>query len=401
MKCLPTILPALDFSTIKDEVFPPIAAVFTKTGSLAIKVRGLEAFYILCGGSAEDATPTDDLSGIMHDTRPTKTSSASILDRYTVQEKLVPLLKAIKTKEPAVMVACLNVFRQIGNVAENDFIALEVLPILWNFSLGPLLNVQQFSSFMELIKSLSSRIENEHMKKLQELGSSNDSTGFSKKASGHMDMLSATNGGSGTGSDRNDFERLVLGKEKATENSDPWGDWGASTPAQATKPATKFNDATQFSWSSNSNVSKTANSNSMKPSTQTRSITPDTNLSAFPSLAPGPRANSPLSPTNQAAPAMGGVLQPQQAKPTQFSSMGSMNTNSNTSIPWTNNNASSSSFSIPPPPASNYQSLQNKNPPSSSMSSFGGMNVPQPQTTSRQPPTQPQKHGLDKYESLL
>jgi SCY1-like protein 2 len=33
-----------------------------------------------------------------------KNSNVSILDKYTIQEKVVPLLRAIKTKEPAVMV---------------------------------------------------------------------------------------------------------------------------------------------------------------------------------------------------------------------------------------------------------------------------------------------------------
>ena len=47
LRCLPVILPVLDFSTIKNELFPVIASVFTKTSSLGIKVRGLEAFTIL------------------------------------------------------------------------------------------------------------------------------------------------------------------------------------------------------------------------------------------------------------------------------------------------------------------------------------------------------------------
>ena len=51
---LPYILPVLDFSTIKNELFPVIAGVFAKTSSLNIKIRGLEAFYKLCGGSAMD-----------------------------------------------------------------------------------------------------------------------------------------------------------------------------------------------------------------------------------------------------------------------------------------------------------------------------------------------------------
>ncbi len=38
-----SVLPVLDFSTIKNELFPVIAAIFSKTNSLAIKVRGLQA----------------------------------------------------------------------------------------------------------------------------------------------------------------------------------------------------------------------------------------------------------------------------------------------------------------------------------------------------------------------
>jgi SCY1-like protein 2 len=47
LRSLPIILPVLDFSTIKNDLFPVISSVFTKTSSLAIKVRGLEAFVIL------------------------------------------------------------------------------------------------------------------------------------------------------------------------------------------------------------------------------------------------------------------------------------------------------------------------------------------------------------------
>jgi SCY1-like protein 2 len=35
---------------------------------------------------------------------PGKSSNVSILDKYTIQEKVIPLLRGIKTKEPAVMV---------------------------------------------------------------------------------------------------------------------------------------------------------------------------------------------------------------------------------------------------------------------------------------------------------
>jgi SCY1-like protein 2 len=115
LQTLPVILATLDFSTIKNEVFPVIAAVFSKTSSLGIKIRGLEALKALCGGGIESEDDGDGLTGFDTTKKP-KTSSV-ILDKYTIQERVVPLLKAIKTKEPAVMVSHLSVFaRSLMNI---------------------------------------------------------------------------------------------------------------------------------------------------------------------------------------------------------------------------------------------------------------------------------------------
>lgn len=105
LRTLPVVLPILDFSTVKNELFPVIAAIFAKTSSMGIKIRGLEAFKTLCGGGApEENDQGDGLNGIVSQPPKTKTSNVSILDKYTIQEKVVPLLRGIKTKEPAVMV---------------------------------------------------------------------------------------------------------------------------------------------------------------------------------------------------------------------------------------------------------------------------------------------------------
>ena len=68
--------------------------------------------------------------------------------------------------------AALDVFRAIGSHTDTDFLAIDILPILWQFALGPLLNLSQFQAYMALIKSLSSRVESDQTRKLQELGSS-------------------------------------------------------------------------------------------------------------------------------------------------------------------------------------------------------------------------------------
>jgi SCY1-like protein 2 len=69
---------------------------------MGIKIRGLEALRALCGGSPESSD--DGLNGVGASDQKPKSHSA-ILDKYTIQEKVVPLLKGIKTKEPAVMVS--------------------------------------------------------------------------------------------------------------------------------------------------------------------------------------------------------------------------------------------------------------------------------------------------------
>lgn len=105
LRTLPVVLPVLDFSTIKHDLFPTIAAVFAKTSSMGIKIRGLQALKVLCGGTSDAEIPqSDGLDGVAQREKP-KASSSTALDKFTVQEKVMPLLKAIKTKEPAVMVS--------------------------------------------------------------------------------------------------------------------------------------------------------------------------------------------------------------------------------------------------------------------------------------------------------
>jgi SCY1-like protein 2 len=121
LRSLSVVLPILDFSTVKNELFPVIATVFAKTSSMGIKIRGLEALRTLCGGGGEepDGFQGDGLTGMVEVPK-TKSSNVSILDKYTIQEKVVPLLRGIKTKEPAVMVSlpC----RPFATNADNGFI---------------------------------------------------------------------------------------------------------------------------------------------------------------------------------------------------------------------------------------------------------------------------------------
>ncbi|KAI1111295.1 kinase-like domain-containing protein [Nemania sp. NC0429] len=383
LRGLPNILPILDFSTIKNELFPIIATVFSKTNSLAIKVRGCHAFVILCGGSNEASSGDDGLDGLASDKKK-KTSSSSALDKYTMQEKIVPLIKAIKTKEPAVMMAALEVMRVVGDNADAEFVALEILPALWNMSLGPLLDLKQFQRFMELIRSLSRRVEDEQTKKLQELAVTNGTT---TSTSTTNDDFLGFGGVTGTtfdttnGATPDDFERLVKGKTSRVSGSSRDGGWEAAANPAVVSPTTQPN--AQFSWST---TTPTNNSpfNPPKPQPSFRTVTPD--LAAFSTLSPQTtQFSQPLQPatntvhnSSTAQPASTGMSWPSTtaATPSPWassstskplspgnSSMSAMtsaisNTNMNMNMNMHMNMnqqrppiTQTSSFSLPPPPS--------------------------------------------------
>ena len=383
--CLPTVLATLDFSTIKNEVFPVVATVFSKTSSLGIKVRGLEAFVILCGGSTTEETNTSDgLDGAMMSSKQTKRSSNAVLDKYTIQEKVVPLIKVMKTKEPAVMAAALTVFKQVGNIADTDYLALEVLPVLWSFSLGPLLNLQLFQEFMDLIKKLSARIESEQTRKLRDLSSSN---GAQDTSQSHK--LGSTNGffaASGTENvGANDFERLVLGKGSTTD-SDMLGE---AQPAPT------------FSWSSPPLIASQNGAMSTAINPHTRTITPDQALNSFATLSPKPNSNTMNSGLGSFAPMQPTMLQPHAATPS-WSSIPSQQAPHQSQLGYLPAQAQQpvtpySAFSLPPPPTS-PQPFGTQTQNAGYFPAVQGGNKEQLSAASQ--PMQ-QKSGLDKYESLI
>lgn len=416
LRGLPTILPVLDFSTIKNELFPVVAVIFSKTNSLAIKVRGLQAFVILCGGTSD--LSDDGLNGL---TQNKKTSSSTALDKYTMQEKIVPLIKSIKTKEPAVMIAALNVCRVVGRAADAEFVAMDILPALWNMSLGPLLNLEQFRQFMDLIKSLSARVEEEQTRKLQELGQSNgnslpneDFMSFGTLAGSTLDTNGAT---------EVDFERLVKGKTTGpTSASNPMDSWDnissgqniVSVTSPALRSSVKSPAAPAFAWSTPSPTTTTAahpTSNQFAAAkaqqSSFRTVTPD--LGQFAALTPSAtQFSQPLQPTTSFSQPLQPSTPSYQSTTTPYLNQASSSGTAlnwaapSTSNPWASSantmpssasglgtpmssmslsldprpglaqhRAASSSFSLPPPPATTTTSGFGLKPPASTgMSSF-------------------------------
>ncbi|RDL41844.1 Protein kinase-like (PK-like) [Venustampulla echinocandica] len=450
LRTLPMILPVLDFSTIKNELFPVIASVFTKTSSLAIKVRGLEAFVILCGGSSTLEASNDGLDGIMN-TSASKKSSSTALDKYTMQEKIVPLVRAIKTKEPAVAMASLNVLRQVGGVADADFVAMDILPVLWSMSLGPLLDLTQFQSFMELIKALSSRVEAEQTKKLQELSGvkgTNSARTDDFMSFGATNAFPPINGGSDAG--EVDFERLVKGDVSSNGSTNPLDSGWDSAPANPTSPAARNSiqsKAPTFSWSTPSPATLAYSGSSMstlqpqQAGPASRTVTPD--LSRFDALSPSStQFSKPLQPRTSFNTPLQAQTNTYNSNPAPqpvsgFQTPTAANWGAAAPNPWSSN-TNSQSFNAPLPPLGNIgnsmsnMSLNQQRPAMSAQSSFSlppppgsssfgmqqsSVTSPPPRPAFGQPPQQSnfpsalgtpgqakpptQKSGLDAYESLL
>jgi SCY1-like protein 2 len=146
-----------------------------------------------------------------------------------------------------------DVFKAIAPQVDSDFLAMDVLPILWQFSLGPLLNLPQFQAYMTLIKSTSSRIEQEQTRKLQELGA-NSATATTRNEFMSFGGPPASNGfDTMTGGDDTNFEALVRGNAGATGGSDmlggdPWANASANASASSStvlpsRPANRSNNA--------------------------------------------------------------------------------------------------------------------------------------------------------------
>ncbi|KAK3063393.1 hypothetical protein LTS18_000741 [Coniosporium uncinatum] len=335
--------------------------------------------------------------------------------------------------------AALKVFREVAKIVDSEFLAMEVLPILWSFSLGPLLNLQQFQSFMALIKSVSTRIEQEQTRKLQEMsansGAVSSSAGFSSFNGTNSAVSNGTNGG------EPDFESLVKGKKLPAGASngildDPWASEAIPSSrvgAIPSRPAAS--EASKFSWSTPSSTpAPRAQALAPTPAPTSRAITPDHNLSSFTTLQPAnnvglstPAFSQPLQPGRPGMTPMAPIppiTSPPLQRPgidwTSATAAKSSFTSWNSGTTMQPQRAtpsapsygqpqqqSSTSFSVPPLPTSPYSSFNIAPPPAqmgSSQSAFGGMKPMIPQSAGVNGTASPQaqqKQGMDKYQSLI
>ena len=191
--------------------------------------------------------------------------------------------------------AALPVFRQIGTIADAEFVAIEVLPVVWAFALGPLLDLNQFKYYMALIKELSTKIEQEQIRKLRDISADSrgdDSSDLNEIISLPHDFSLNFPGESGNGMD-DDFANLVLGRSSSEMNSVNKGDKSTGyTNSFLSSSSRQTSSKTSFSEPANdTNSLRAQNVTQLGPS---RSITPDYGMNKFAPLRPSnsiPSAN--------------------------------------------------------------------------------------------------------------
>ncbi|WVO13150.1 hypothetical protein L204_100762 [Cryptococcus depauperatus] len=291
LKTVAHLCKALDYSTVQDVLLVKVAIVFTRTRILSVKVQTLQCFKAM----------------------------VTTLDKATLTGKLVPLLAKIKTKEPAVMMATLAVHEAMGAKVDREAIATLVLPQLWSMSMGPLLNAEQFSSFMTVIKTLGARVEQEHSQHLRDAHRIEQQTASLAIANNEALNGNLTNveGGEvdfeslvrGTARTMPDFEitSVAAGQDNITAGGmpDPWEDEGwldGSTDGglSITFPSLSINNADTSPLSMSSSLSLEshhANDRATRPTTSTspstikaKIVTPSAfDSSVFTSMTPIPQ----------------------------------------------------------------------------------------------------------------
>jgi SCY1-like protein 2 len=298
--------------------------------------------------------------------------------------------------------AALDVFKATSNQVDSDFLAMDVLPILWQFSLGPLLNLSQFQAYMTLIKSMSVRIESEQTRKLNELGANTSTATTRNEFMSFSGGPSTTNGFDTSNGAETDFEALVRGGQQAQSSGTDMlgGDTWANASLPSRPPANRSRSgnaspAATFAWSTPP-ISPAPNSTLTAPNPQSRAITPDTTFtslnSSFPAMAP--------SNPGIGSPAFAAPSQQQQRPNMSMNSMASAlpatsYTTPSSTIDWTkasNPNSTypttTSNFSIPPPPQTstpNYSQTSTPNytqPSTSKPNTYSVFTIPPPKPAS-------------------
>eukprot|EP00062_Callorhinchus_milii_P010580 gi/632955630/ref/XP_007893557.1/ PREDICTED: SCY1-like protein 2 [Callorhinchus milii] len=145
LNIIPTFANLIDYPSMKNSLIPRIKNASLQTSSLAVRVNSL-----VCLGKLLE-----------------------YLDKWFVLDEIFPFLQQIPSREPAVLMGILGIYKctfshkKLGVTKEQ--LASRALPHLIPLSIDNNLNLNQFNSFMGVIKEMINKIEAEHKTKLEQL----------------------------------------------------------------------------------------------------------------------------------------------------------------------------------------------------------------------------------------
>uniref|UniRef100_A0A7N8XWI3 SCY1 like pseudokinase 2 n=1 Tax=Mastacembelus armatus TaxID=205130 RepID=A0A7N8XWI3_9TELE len=273
LNIIPTFANLIDYPSMKNSLIPRIKSACLQTSSLAVRVNSL-----VCLGKILE-----------------------YLDKWFVIDEILPFLQQIPSREPAVLMGILGIYKCTFNHKKlgipKEHLASKSLPHLVSLSIDNNLNLNQFNSFMVVIRDMLSRMENEHKTKLEQLhvmqeqqrslnisnpGSQSEET-KSPPSSGNQRVVQFVHGLSFLESLKmsltlEEKQRLAKEQEQAAKlrNQQPLA-------PQTAKPATTTNSQTKDLTSSLLNNMTSLNSLSLANTARPAPVQ-GTTISAFPSM---------------------------------------------------------------------------------------------------------------------
>ena len=142
LSVVPSLTGLLDFTNVKNGLFPRVLALYSKSKVVSVKINCLICFA----------------------------SFVEVLDKFSVTEKMLPAMKDAPMQQPGVLMALLGTYDKLARcLLDTDLIATEVLPRLWSLSISKTLNVSQFQKFMNIVRELATMVEVTHVAQLGEV----------------------------------------------------------------------------------------------------------------------------------------------------------------------------------------------------------------------------------------
>ncbi|KAK6184566.1 hypothetical protein SNE40_007015 [Patella caerulea] len=142
---IPTFAELVEYTSLKNSLVPRIKKLCLTTSVLAVRVNCL-----LCLGQMLE-----------------------YMDKWFVLDEILPLLPKIPTKEPAVLMSILGIYKvafsheKLGMT--KDIMSNKILPFLIPICMDNGLNLAQFNAYMTLVKEMLCKVETEQRTKLEQL----------------------------------------------------------------------------------------------------------------------------------------------------------------------------------------------------------------------------------------